>query len=73
MQAASWVVNGLFQVKELETLGLREALSLIKHLGFDRAIFETDSLQVVQALQNRVADFSEFGVLIKYCLTLLQG
>ena len=36
-------------------------------------IFETDSLQVVQALQNRVADFSEFGVLSKYCLSLLQG
>ena len=50
LQAASRVVNDLFQVRELETLGLREALSWIKHLGFDQAIFETDSLQVVQAL-----------------------
>ena len=73
LQAASQIVNDLFQVRELETLGLREALSWIKHLGFDRAIFETDSLQVVQALQNRVADFSGFGVLIKDCITLIQG
>ena len=36
-------------------------------------IFETDSLQVVQALQNWDADFSEFGALIKDCLSLLQG
>ena len=73
LHAASRVVNDLFQVRELETLGLREALSWIKQLGFDRVIFETDSLQVVQALQNRVADFNEFGVLIKDCLSLLQG
>ena len=72
LHVASRAVNGLFQVRELETLGLREALSWIKQLGFERVIFETDSLQV-QALQNRVADFSEFGVLIKDCLSLLQG
>ena len=73
LHAASRVVNGLFQVRELETLGLREALSWIKQLGFERVIFEIDSLQVVQALQNRVADFSEFGALIKDCLSFLQG
>ena len=73
LHAASRVVNGLFQVGELETLGLREALSWIKQLGFERVIFEIDSLQVLQALQNRVADFSAFGVLIKDCLSLLQG
>ena len=52
LHATSRVVNDLFQVRELETLGLREALSWIKQMGFDRVIFETDSLQVVQALQN---------------------
>ena len=66
-------MNGLFHVKELKTLGLREALSWIKQLGFELVIFETDSLQIVQALQNRDADFSEFGALIKDCLSLLQG
>ena len=73
LHAASRVVNDLFHVRELETLGLREALSWIKQLGFERVIFETDSLQVVQALQNRDVDFSEFGALIKDCLSLLQG
>ena len=73
LHAASRVVNDLFQVRELETLGLQEPLSWIKQLGFDRVIFETNSLQVVQALQNRVANFSEFGVFIKDCLSLLQG
>ena len=73
LHAASRVVHGLFHVRELETMGLREALSWIKQLGFKRVIFETDSLQVVQTLQNRHADFSEFGALIKDCLFLLQG
>ena len=73
LHAVSRVVNDLFQVRELETLGLWEALSWIKQLGFERVIFETDTLQVVQALQNRVAHFSEFGALIKDCLSLLQG
>ena len=73
LHAASRVVNGVFHVRELETMGLREALSWIKQLGFKQVIFETDSLQVVQALQNRDADFSEFGALIKDCLFLLQG
>ena len=73
LHVSSQVVNDLFQVRKLKTLGLREALSWIKQLGFERVIFETDSLQVVQALHNRVADFSEFGVLIKDCLSLLQG
>ena len=73
LHAASQVVNDLFQVKELETLGLRKALSWIKQLGFERVIFEIDSLQVFQTLQNRVVDFSEFGALIKDCLSLLQG
>ena len=41
LHAASRVVNGLFQVRELETLGLREVLSWIKQLGFERVIFET--------------------------------
>ena len=72
LHAATRVVHGVFHVRELETMGLREALSWIKQLGFKRVIFETDSLQVVQALQNRDADFSEFGALIKDCLFLLQ-
>ena len=54
-------------------MGLREALSWIKQLGFERVIFEINSLLVFQTLQNRVADFSEFGALIKDCLSLLQG
>ena len=66
-------MNDLFHVRELVTLGLQEALSWIKQLSFKRVIFETDSLQVVQALQNRDDDFSEFGALIKDCLSLLQG
>ena len=70
LHAASRVVNDLFHVRELETMGLREALSWIKQIGFKRVIFETDSLQ---ALQNRDVDFSEFGTLIKVCLFLLQG
>ena len=48
-------------------MGLREALSWIKNLGFNRVIFESDLLQVAHALQKRVADVSEFGVLIKDC------
>ena len=40
LNTASWLVDGLFQVRELEALGLWEALSGIKNLGLDRVIFE---------------------------------
>ena len=35
LHAASRLVDGIYQVRELEALGLREALSWIKNLGFD--------------------------------------
>ena len=73
LYVASQLMDDIFQVRELEALGLREALSWIKNLGFNQVIFELDSLQIVHALQKRVADVSEFGVLIKDCLSLLQG
>ena len=73
MHGASRLVVGLFQVRELEAMSLREALSWIKNLGLYRVVFESDSLQVVQVLHKRVAGLSEFGVLIKDCLSLLQG
>ena len=49
MHGATRLVDGLFQIREFEAMGLREALSWIKNLGLYRVIFE-DSLQVVQAL-----------------------
>ena len=42
MHGASRLVDGLFQVRELEALGLRETLSWIKNLGLYRVIFESD-------------------------------
>ena len=35
LHVASRLVDGIFQVRELEALGLREALSWIKNMGFD--------------------------------------
>ena len=47
MHGASRLVDGLFLVRELEAMGLREALSWIKNLGLYQVIFESDSLHVV--------------------------
>ena len=66
--AASQLMDDIFQVRELEALGLREALSWIKNLGFNQVIFELDSLQVVHALQKRVADISKEQLIFPWLL-----
>ncbi|XVF76242.1 hypothetical protein PTKIN_Ptkin13bG0250500 [Pterospermum kingtungense] len=71
--ARSLWIEGLLPVKEREAIGMVEALSWIRDLGYEQVVFETDALCVVQALHSQGRDLSEFGCLIHCCKRLVAG
>ncbi|EEF30102.1 conserved hypothetical protein [Ricinus communis] len=71
MCCASNCYEGLVQVRESETMRLREALSWIRGKWYQRVIFELDCQQIVHAVTNFLASVDEFGSLIRECAELL--
>ncbi|XVF41286.1 hypothetical protein PTKIN_Ptkin01aG0268300 [Pterospermum kingtungense] len=63
---------GLFQIREGEAIGILEALSWVYDLGFQNVLFESDSKVVVDAINSKGEDMSEFGTIIGHCRNLLQ-
>ncbi|XVE73368.1 hypothetical protein DITRI_Ditri11bG0112400 [Diplodiscus trichospermus] len=59
-------------VLEGEAIGLKEALSWMKSLNYQRVIFEMDALNVVKALSTPVQDLSEFGDAILGCRSIFD-
>ncbi|XP_073137113.1 uncharacterized protein [Henckelia pumila] len=68
----SMIVEGLCEVKEGEAMGLREALSWIRGMKFNRVIFEMDAQIVVKAFGSTKTDESEFGAIIEDCRRIMQ-
>ncbi|EEF51084.1 conserved hypothetical protein [Ricinus communis] len=50
------VMNGVFEVREGEAVGLREALSWVKNLGYHKVIFELSCKAVVDVVMVRTED-----------------
>ena len=71
VHAKSQSLPDFLSPKEAEAVGVKEALSWLKFVGFDNCIVELDSLQVIQALRNQDV-VSPFGFLIDDCLSLVQ-
>lgn len=63
MRGRSKVIDGLLSPKDAEAIGIREALSSLKGLGWDNMIVEMDALRVFKALHESVAP-SSFNVII---------
>ncbi|CAN1280673.1 hypothetical protein LINPERPRIM_LOCUS17483 [Linum perenne] len=42
-------------------------------MGYDRVLFETDSLQVAKAINGGTSDVTEFGRLITECRTFIDS
>ena len=57
----------------LKLLGMRKVLSWLKELNVQEIEIETDSLQLITALQNPQSDFSHFGLLVIDCNNLALG
>ena len=62
-------MEGVWRSKEAEAIALKEALSWIIELQYERCVFETDSKTVVQACK-RAPDQSFFGIIVDDCVHL---
>ncbi|EEF37986.1 hypothetical protein RCOM_0703970 [Ricinus communis] len=63
--------SGIWEVKEVECIVLREPLNWDVLLELQNVIFDVDAEAVVDVIQSRSSDVSEFGVFIKDCLSFL--
>ena len=63
-------IPGIFRVREVEALGIREALSWLKELQLPCVIVEMDCLQVFQALTEGFLCANGFGLIIEECREL---
>lgn len=57
--------------REMEALGLKEALSWTKRLGFKRCVFETDAKLLVDAIRE-VKGCAYFHTIVLDCVELLK-
>lgn len=71
IRARSKVVQGRVQPREVEAMGLREALSWVKEWRSSKCVFECDSKQVVDAIKTP-AGRSYFDTIIGDCKDILK-
>ncbi|KAK6126239.1 hypothetical protein DH2020_040011 [Rehmannia glutinosa] len=71
--ARTFWVQGIYEVREAEALGVREALSWIRSLRLSKVVIETDAKYVVDGLLSSVMGDSEFDTILYECRKLLQG
>ena len=71
---ATTVLHRLHEVREGEAIGLKEALSWVKGLGYQKVMFELDAKSVVDAVNFDLCrtDVSEFGSIIQQCIYMLD-
>lgn len=65
------MLNGLDSVRELEAIGVLEAMYWVCSLGLHYAEFEKDDLMVSNDINNPSHDVSEFGLTIDQCSPVL--
>ncbi|KAK6161535.1 hypothetical protein DH2020_004916 [Rehmannia glutinosa] len=65
--------QGIYEVREAEALGVREALSWIRSLSLNKVVIETDAKYVVDGLLSLELGDSEFDTILIECRNLLQG
>ncbi|KAK6148628.1 hypothetical protein DH2020_019540 [Rehmannia glutinosa] len=73
LAARTLSVQGQYQIKEVEAIGLKEALSWIIGLGMNNVIFETDAKVVVDGVVVSVSGELEFDAILDECRQLLFG
>lgn len=64
---------GKLHVDEGEAMGLHEALSWIKNLGFQRVVVEMDSKLVVDGIASRDVVWTELGSILSSCRRILDN
>ncbi|EEF50080.1 conserved hypothetical protein [Ricinus communis] len=65
-------VLGLFEPRLAEAVALKEAIRWAIQMRFSLVVFESDSKIAVDAIRSLAADWSEFGIIIDECRSLLS-
>jgi ribonuclease HI len=71
MKAFAKRFEGQPNISEAEAIGLLEALKWLNTMHTNHVYLETDSMQVVNYLNNKCHDSTEFGIIIETCRNLL--
>ncbi|KAH9782340.1 putative reverse transcriptase/RNA-dependent DNA polymerase [Citrus sinensis] len=71
--AKSGILPGSFEAREAEAFGVKEAFSWLKKFTFHSVILEMDSLQVFNALNDKVVYPNGFGTIIADYRALAQS
>ncbi|KAM6587872.1 hypothetical protein CsatA_010477 [Cannabis sativa] len=71
IDATAQCANGAFTPEVVEIMGIKEALSWIKHNGWQHVVLESDSLVSIQAIRSSLPLCSIFGNLAQDCRSLL--
>ncbi|CAN1171323.1 hypothetical protein LINPERHAP2_LOCUS29489 [Linum perenne] len=64
-------LQGCYSAKEGEAMALREAMVWMQQEGQRDVVFETDSQALFHSIDQRQDDVSEFGLIVRSCLSFL--
>jgi ribonuclease HI len=73
VKARTMVFEGTPPPLEAEAYALKEALIWLEELGISRVVIELDCMLVVNAINEKLRDSTEFGAIIKQCRLLLDN
>ncbi|XP_074377796.1 uncharacterized protein LOC141719325 [Apium graveolens] len=71
IRARNQKLHGLYSPRETEALGLKEALSWVKNLGYKRCVFETDAKELAEACQG-IQGNTYFHLIVLDCMELFK-
>ncbi|KAL8520390.1 hypothetical protein ACS0TY_011062 [Phlomoides rotata] len=72
VRCRSMVIPGIFKPVEVEAMGVLEALSWVKYLGYSSVVIEMDAQVVYNALLNTEHRNNVFGDVISACKEILR-
>jgi hypothetical protein len=73
LAAASLPLQGFTTPEIAEALALRGAVAIARDKGFDKAIFASDCLSLIQCLHSLNQDRSQVGILVKDIRSMVAG
>ena len=71
LRARNHKLQALYSPREVEAIGLKEALSWVKELGYKRCVFETDAKELAEACKNVQGD-TYFHSIVVDCRDLFK-
>ncbi|XP_074336022.1 uncharacterized protein LOC141673188 [Apium graveolens] len=71
IRARNHKLQALYSPREAEALGLKEALSWVKDLGYNRCVFETNAKELAEACRS-VQGNTYFHLIVLDCINLFK-